>query len=361
MEGMRLMDSFPFEGGSEIAADKRFVYANQLDGTTARGQHPDQGGFTLLSARNGTLIEHGSWHCPGNDNDIQPISKTVAVIAHHNNRCNLGHGVIFVDISRPRSPRIISKLSFTGNTAHTVTPHPRAPFIYVSPGGLVNGNGEEVIINVSDPRNPSIAATFQPNPAGCHDVAMMTRDDRTFAFCSGVIETSIWDVSDPVAPSIVARIHNPATEFMYVAQPSPDGRYLAIVDEAFAGHECVAGAGPGGVWLYDIQELTTPVLVGRIPPPQRGGAAVATTDDLTTWCASHGIAWHPRIADMLAVTWYSAGLSVFDVSSPLAPVEIATFQASDSLAEAVVWHRGLLFSNDLRRGVDVFAVPIGQN
>lgn len=360
IDGMRLIDSIRFEGGSEIAADRRFVYANQLDGTTARGQHPDQGGVRLLSIRKGRLVEHGHLHCPGNDNDVQPLTKTTLVMAHHDNRCNPGHGLIFVDIRDPHKPRIDATVSLPDGAAHTVTPHPKAPFVYVSPGGLFNGSGSETIVKVAK-AGPSVVGTFEPNPAGCHDLTMMQRGPSTFAFCSGLGETSIWDVTDPIDPLIVGHIPNPAAEFMYVAQPSPDGRYLAIVDEAFVGHECALGLGPGGVWLYDIEQLTAPVLIGRIAPPQRGSSPVATPDDVTTWCASHGIAWHPKIPHLLAVTWYTAGISVFDISAPAAPVEVAAFQATDSLAEAAAWHGGLLYTNDLRRGVDVFALePISR-
>ena len=363
MEGMRLLDSFQFEGGSEMAADERFVFANQLDGTTARGQYANRGGFRMFSMRGRRLIERGRFHCPGNDNDVQPISKTIVLVAHHTNRCNPpGHGLIFVDISRPAMPRIVSTLSLQDTTAHTLTAHPREPYVYVSPGGFPqNGAGLQTIVDVSDVKRPRIAGTFQPGASGCHDLTMMERDETMFAFCSGFEETSIWDLSDPENPAVVGRIHNPATEFMYVAQPSSDGRYLAIVDEAFVAHECELGAGPGGVWLYDIQALTTPVLVGRIPPPTRTTPAIATTDDITTWCAAHGIAWHPRIPNLLAVAWYAAGVSVFDVTSTSSPVEVAAFQADDSLAEVLVWKDGLLFSNDLRRGVDVFTLRIGQN
>ncbi|MDQ4059373.1 MAG: hypothetical protein M3124_09660, partial [Actinomycetota bacterium] len=116
-----------------------------------------------------------------------------------------------------------------------------------------------------------------------------------------------------------------------------------------------AGQGPGSVWLYDISDVGLPVAVGRIPPPRRGAQPVASPD-ITSWCAAHGIAWHPRIENLIAVTWYSAGIGVFDVTLPLMPVEVGFFRAEDSLAEAVVWHGGLLYSNDLRRGVDVLAL-----
>ena len=310
----------------------------------------------MLSMRGRRLIEHGRLHCPGNDNDVQPVLERYVVVAHQTNRCNpSGHGLIFVDVGRPSRPRIVSMLSIPDGTAHTVTVHPSEPYVYVSPGGFpVNGGGLQTIVDISDIENPRIAATFQPHPSGCHDLAMMERADTVFAFCSGFGETSIWDLSDPESPVVVGRIHNPATEFMYVALPSPDGRHLAIVDEACAAHECALGLGPGGVWLYDIQSLTAPVLVGRIPPPARSGAVAARPDDVTTWCAAHGIAWHPDVPNLLAVAWYTAGIGVYDLTSAAAPVEVAVFQAEDSLTEVLAWQDGLLFSNDLRRGVDVF-------
>lgn len=353
--GLRLVTSVPFEGGSEIAADDRFVYANQMDGTTARGQHPDRGGFRILSHGGSRTKVVGTLRCPGNDNDVQPIDPGLVVMVHHTNHCNPGHGLMLIDTSRPRAPRVVGRLQLpTGATAHTVTPHPHRALVYVSPGGTATGGGEQFIVDVSDPRRPRVAATFVPGPAGCHDLSMLEREDALYAFCAGLGETSIWDLSDPLAPDVIGRIFNPAIEFMYVAQPSPDGDTLAIVDEAFAGHECAAGAGPGGVWLYDITDLAASLLVGRVAPPQHA-SYIGRPDDVETWCASHGIAWHPDRPGVLAVTWYAAGLGIYDVTTPAAPEQVASFVAPDSLAEAVVWHDGLLYSNDLERGVDVFA------
>jgi hypothetical protein len=58
----------------------------------------------------------------------------------------------------------------------------------------------------------------------------------------------------------------------------------------------------------------------------------------------------------LAVTWFTGGVSVLDLSEPTAPKEVAYFQAKDSWTYSALWHRDRLYTNDMGRGVDVFSI-----
>jgi hypothetical protein len=70
---------------------------------------------------------------------------------------------------------------------------------------------------------------------------------------------------------------------------------------------------------------------------------------------SHGLDWHPK-KNAVAVTWFTGGVSVIDVTEPLQPSEAAYFMAEDSAAYSALWYAGYLWTNDHMRGVDAFKI-----
>lgn len=236
--------------------------------------------------------------------------------------------------------------------------YPGKDLVYVLPGGLANGQSRQYIVDVSNPAKPTIAAEHLAHPAGCHDLSFHIAKDRKLAFCSGMGETQIWDVSDPLAPATIGRINNPAIQFHHYPVASSDGQLLAIDDEAFAAHECRSGSSPtGSVWIYDISNPVLPVFASRFAPPRGGDdTGVGTYPGwVPSWCLSHGLDWQPGTHN-LAVTWFTGGWSVLDLTEAGSPTEVAYFQAPDSLTYSALWHKGHLYTNDMARGLDAFTV-----
>jgi hypothetical protein len=363
-DNVKSLGQFRYDGGTELAASGKYVYSSQLDGgaeSPSRGTMPDQGGVHIFDVSKGKPKKAGFLHCPGNDNDVEVVKPGVIVVGSHNNICGLPtDGLNLVDVKNPKRPKILGTLVLPdGASAHTLKPYPGKPFVYVSPGGLRNGAAKQYIVDVSDLKKPEVAATFTPNATGCHDLSFHISKEKQLAFCSGYGETQIWDVSDPIAPVTIGRIHNPLIQFQHYPTASSDGTLLAIDDEAFALHDCNTGASPTGrVWIYDISIPELPILQSSFAPP-RGGDGQTNIGTLPgwikSWCLSHGLDWQPGTHN-LGVTWFTGGWSVLNLDNPTLPEEIAHFQAEDSATYSILWHNGNLYTNDSIRGMEAFSV-----
>jgi hypothetical protein len=196
----------------------------------------------------------------------------------------------------------------------------------------------------------------------CHDISFRVADDgdRQLGFCAGAVgtgEVQIWDITDPLAPTTIGRIVNPAIQYSHYAIASPDGQLLAIDDEAFAAHECHTGESPTGrVWIYDISNPELPIVQSSYAAKRGGDGTIGNyVGWIESWCLSHGLDWMPNSRN-LAVTWFTGGWSVLNLDDPLSPQEVAHFQSEDSATYSAYWHDGRLYTNDSRRGMDVFQI-----
>ncbi|MGH2805834.1 MAG: LVIVD repeat-containing protein [Actinomycetota bacterium] len=359
-DNVTLVKRFAYKGSTEVAAHGDFVYTGELDGVTQRGENPKKGGMHVFDVSGPTPEEVAFLHCPGNDNDVEVVKPGLVALGYQRNACAVaGTGFMLIDVREPSRPHIVSNLYLPGGAnAHTIQPYPGGDYLYVSPGGLRNGAAIEYIADISNPRKPKVVATFKPNEAGCHDLSFYFAKGDKLAFCSGLGETQIWDVADPVAPKIIGHIVNPAIEFHHYAVASSDGELLAIDDEAFAAHECRSGQSVfGRVWIYDISDPTAPIPLGSFAPP-RGGDSVGVGNYVgwvASWCLAHLIAWQPGTHN-LAVPWFTGGVSVLDLSNPSVPREMAYYQAERSASYAVAWHREHLYVSDEYQGLLVLEI-----
>lgn len=363
-DNISLIKQFPYTGGSELDASGRYVYSGEINGDTDRNQDPEKGGLHIYDVGGKTPKEVGFLHCPGNDNDVAVVKPGLVVMGFHQNVCASppGHGLITVDVRNPKRPKILGSITIPGASSHTLTPYPGTNYVYVNPGGLANGASNEHIVDVSNPKKPELVATFKSHPMGCHDLSFYISKDKKLGFCAGYGGVEIWDASDPLAPTVISRIVNPVIQFVHFAIASSDGNLLAIDDEAFALHECRTGQSPtGSVWIYDVSNPATPLVQSRYAPPRGGGPGVGTYAGwVPSWCLSHGLDWQPGTHN-LAVTWFTGGVSVLDLSTPTTPSEIAHFQGENAMTYSALWHNGKLFTNDYGRGLDVFRIKLPKS
>lgn len=365
-KGLKLIDKVKFTGGTELAAQGKFVYAAELNGITKRNEDTEKGGIHIFDVSGRSPREVGFFSCPGNDNDVEVVKPGLIAFAHHTSTCNVPEsgestaGLVLVDVRKPSRPRQVGRLNLpSGSQSHTIKPYPGTDYIYVNPGGLpTNGQMKTHIVNVSNPKKPKVEATYVPtgSSTGCHDFSFFIKGKKKLGFCAGYGGFGIWDVSDPVAPKVISTIRNPQIQFNHFAVPSPNGKLLAIDDEAFALHTCKGTPSPTGrAWIYDISDPAHPTFQSSITPP-RGGDAVGIGHYpgwTPSWCLSHGLDWQPG-TNNLAITWFTGGVSVHNLDDATAPEEIAYFQASDSTTYSALWHGGRLYTNDMTRGLDAF-------
>lgn len=341
-DNVKLVTSIPFEGGTDIAFHGKYIYF---------GQEGPEGGIRILDKSGSVPREIAFIRCPGSQNDVAVVRPGLLALAYHSSQCGRipGAGVRLIDVSNPRKPKFLSSVELPGGT-HTITVYPGTDIIYASPGGLANGGGTQQILDASDPKKLTVAATFRHQPIGCHDITFIRHpDERMLGFCAGGGEVSIWDVTDELAPVVIAHGFTPSF-FPHSAVATPDGAHLVVTDEAFVAHDCVGGA-TGSVWVLDITTPEVPRIVGHWGP-QRGAAPVG---GVGPWCTAHNLNFVENTKQAV-ISWYSGGTSVVDFSDPTTPMEIAYFMPDDADVWSAYYFDGLIYTNDFNRGIDVLKV-----
>ena len=359
-------------GLTEIAALGDRVYVGELNGTTGRNQTNGKGGVHILDTSGAKPVEIDFLACDGSDSDVVVVREGLLAVAHHRSSCTSGfvagsitaqnNGIYLVDVSDEElGPQVLGSVRVP--SAHTLTPMPGTNYIYVHPGGLAVGGGVTSIVDVANPAKPKVVGSFTPSAAGCHDLQFLKTATRSLAFCaSGAAgEVQTWDVANPIAPVVIGRFVNPAIQFPHNAVPSPDGKYLVVNDEAFGVHECASGNGVlGALWVYDISVPEVPVPVSRIAPPVSPNPVNAAygTD---RWCTAHNYEFLAGTRYLVA-SWFTGGTTVEDLSDPFLPDRVSHYQPADADTYSARWHDGLVYTADMRRGIEVLAVTgIGGN
>ena len=369
-ENVKLLDDIAYDGGTELARSGKYVYTGELDGgveAPSRGTKPKEGGLHIIDVSGKKPKEVGFLPCPGNDNDVEVVKPGLVVMGFATNKCapTAGNGIMTVDVSNPKQPKVLGSIS-TGKS-HTIKPVPGTTLVYTAGGGLAGGsNGGPAIVDVKDPRNPKVVGAFKTYSMDCHDISFYMSKDKKLGICAGAVgsgQVQIWDMTDPLAPTLTGVIANPLIQYSHYGVVSSDGNILAIDDEAFAAHECFTGQTPfGRVWLYDISNPAAPIPQGSMAAP-RGGGPVGGTQTFGnyvgwagSWCLSHGLDWQPGTRN-LGVTWFTGGWSVLDVSDPLQPTEVAWGQSENASTYSVLWgENGNLYTNDFANGFDAFSI-----
>src|SRR5688572_12272307 len=166
-ENVKHLDSIVFDGGTELARSGKYIYAAELDGAVespSRGTKPDEGGLHVIDVSGKTPKEVGFLHCPGNDNDVEVVKPGLVTMSFAHNKCvpTAGEGIMTIDVSNPRKPKVLGSVNTGG--AHTHKPVPGTDLVY-SVGGNLAGSGMRgsAIVDVSDPRKPKVIGTTANN------------------------------------------------------------------------------------------------------------------------------------------------------------------------------------------------------
>lgn len=321
----------PFSGGSELAAQGRWLYSAQLG---------DEGGLHIFDRSRRRPRRASFMGCGGEHADVEVVGPGLIAFAHESTTCSAG--LLLVDVSDPARPRRRGSVSID---PHTITAYPGKPFIYVSGGGLGKARGDEWIVDASDPDHPEVVATFRPNPAGCHDLDFFVTKEEQLAVCVGGGEGQVWDVSDPFAPATIG--HVPVLGALpHSVAISPDGRYIAIGEESAAG-ECATPL--GSMQLFDFSIRQAPILLAHYETPYDSEPPAEFS-----FCSPNFV-FIPRTPYLLT-TWGRAGLIVLDISAPTSPKEVAHYVATGddpTYYWGIEYRRGLIWANDRARGLDV--------
>ncbi|MGH2710183.1 MAG: LVIVD repeat-containing protein [Actinomycetota bacterium] len=353
------------------------IYETEVRDFAVAGGYPASSGgariIDITDPRNPVAV--GLTPCAISQNDIQIQGDLLLVAADGNYSCKRPDGgnqpvagTAVLDFSDPRNPTYISRLQYSrGSHNHTFVPG--KPIVYLSDSDVASaGLGNIPIWDISDPLNPVMKFEFKLGAHSPHDITF--NESGTRAYVAAVSLTYILNTENPIAPTLVSVIPNEGISISHQADPTPDGDYLLVSDELGGG---AAGLSPGGpVHVYDIRNELRPVKVGIIENDCAPHVCHPLTDTIPT-STSHVFRINPDGYTM-AIAWYKDGLGVIDFSSIRGANVAGTGTTSKFGAQVVAWirmpnantwaakmwmerHPGYVFTNDIRRGFDVFYVP----
>ena len=272
-------------------------------------------------------------------------------------------GVDIVDLSIPFDPIMLSRVDETDCLAanpsvcahgkvHTVsiqrfnenTPLEQR-FLYTSD----NESSVIKISDVSDPANPqliqSFGLPFVSSAVDSHEV--MVRNNRLFVASKNPSKAGpnhggtgegwvhIYDVSTPSNPVLLKAWESGTST--HTAMPSYDGNTLIVAEEREHGN----------VFIYDISMIDQP------NDPQNP-ILRSTLNDSNVQHGGQNISayspHHPHVhGNLLFLTWYEAGLTVFNIADPANPLFVGAFDTWPGTSTNFNGNWGVDLSHGLNR------------
>ncbi len=225
-----------------------------------------------------------------------------------------------VDIADPTNPQVVGSFPSSHN-------------IFISPGGymFLEFLGLRIFDLNPDPTQPTLI--WSGGSEG-HDATV--RGNRLYDF-HGSVGTRIYDITTINNPQLLGSITDPTISYHHSGDVTADHRYLFICDELASGNQA-------DISVWDIADPTNPQRV----------------DDFTD---PNAIVHNLYIVQNFAfVSYYTAGLRVFDVSDPTHITLVAEYDTSPLSGEVFggafgvypFSPNGLIFINDWQEGLFVF-------
>jgi hypothetical protein len=283
-------------------------------------------------------------------------------------------GLAIHDISDPQQPRRLGWWGCSGKGVHRMTWWDGS-LAYLASTSDDAVDHHLVILDVSDPTDPvEVSRWWYP---GQGNDEMPDWDDSWrvrlhhaivrdgFAWCAwwdkGLV---VLDVGDPTKPRLVGTLEldHETSRATHTFCPLP-GRDVAVTTEERIPEGCVGV--PPRARLIDIRDPGQPRVLSSFPEPEgdfceRGGRF-----------GPHNI-HEPKPGTLIDgstvyMTWFNAGLRVYDVSDATRPTEIAAFmpdpppgQQSIQLNDVTVGEDGLIYVTDrLRGGLHIVELTAG--
>lgn len=296
---------------------------------------------------------------------------------------------ILWDASDPVRPTQLSRIELGGTGSHrNYWVGGRYTYMAANPGGY--GGNIVMVFDVSDPTAPREAGRWWIEGQGpgesmpAHEDGVSVHGpayvvgDRCYVSYGGA-GMVILDVADPAHPKFVSRLDvSPPFKGgfggcgVHTVLPFPERGIAVVNGEAHAemGQEELSFAG-----IVDISDEAHPRLLSLLPQPRpspglpfrhyndKGGRFGPHNSHL-----SHHQPHYQHREDLVYLTWFNAGLRVYDTTDPRQPEEIAHFVPPDpaerrglfprtklvaQTEDVLVDSRGYIYISDKNHGVFV--------
>lgn len=246
-----------------------------------------------ISTRNAPVLRDSVIVDARTVNDVKVSADGSLAIITHESSADAQNGITLLDLTIPHHPTVITRFAPPDLTSGVHNVWIDGDYAYLVVDGSVASAGLRVL-DISDPANPQIVASFYGGESFLHDVYV--RDGLAFLshWTAGLI---ILDVGNgvaggsPTSPVEVGRIAVPGYR-VHNAWYWPDSGSVFIGDEL---------AVPGNVLVIDVSDLTSPRQVASY------GAEGA---------APHNF-WVDETSGIAYFSWYENGVHAVDVSGQL--------------------------------------------
>jgi hypothetical protein len=254
-------------------------------------------------------------------------------------------GVLIWDIADPVNPKQIAQWK-TGATGTHRNSYPGGRYAYLSAGMPGYRGNILVILDIGDPAHPKEAGRFampgqkfdEPKPDapfGFHGPANISPDGKTasMGFAPGVINL---DISDIAHPRLIGRLDfsppfiSAGSQSIHSVLPIP-GKDLLYANSEASAEDCDTDA-LNFAGLIDNKNPAKPRLISLFPVPvPPADAPYRDFCDKGGRFGPHNINQEQHLpdvekqGDLVYLTYFNAGLRVFDIKDPHLPVETGWF------------------------------------
>jgi hypothetical protein len=195
-----------------------------------------------------------------------------------------------------------------------------------------------------------------PGPTQCHDITVYPAIGLAGGACGGY--GFLLDISDPVNPKRIGAVSDSNFSYWHSATFNNDGTKILFTDEWGGGGQPKCRAtdpkewGADAIFTLENRQMRFQSYY-KLPVPQTS---------LENCVAHNGTLIPIPGRDVMVQAWYQGGISVFDWTDRIHPVEIAFHDRGpvDSTAMrfggswSAYWYNGVIVSSEIARGLDIF-------
>jgi hypothetical protein len=233
-------------------------------------------------------------------------------------------GLLVHDVSAPLRPNRVGRWECGGEGVHRIVwTGGRYAHMSATPAGC--GDRIWLVVDLSDPTRPVEAARWQldePQPEGkryaAHHALLDGRGHGYLGY--GDAGLVVLDLSDPTRPTRLARLDWEPGGGTHTCLPLRGRDLVVVTDEQLRDGP---GAEPRLVRVVDVSDPARPRVVGTCPEPAgpfRGQPLRFGPHNL-----HENRAGSYRSERIVFVTYFNAGLRVYDLADPARPVEVASW------------------------------------
>lgn len=281
-------------------------------------------------------------------------------------------GIRFFDVTDPTAPQLLSQWR-TGEHGVHRNHYTGGRYVHVTASRRGFDGNIYVILDIADPSNPvevamwflpeqytAAAGIRPPQRISLHGPPYVLGDRAYLSYgAAGIV---ILDISDIERPTLVSRLDVGAAFSSMIAMhsviPVPSRNLLLVNTEAIAERQQEAYNFAG---IVDISDEQKPRLMSLLPIPEPADGADYPNFSLRGGRFGPHNQHHPQGPDLFAddnvmfMTWFNAGLRVYDISDAYLPREIAWYLPDDPTER-----RGLLPKTLVTQSEDVLVDARGN-